>query len=831
MTGGEDPRPATGGSDENRASLVVRKGAAGGACHVTFGERSFVGVVSDPPSIRLAKWLEKAGLGLDALLAAVEPTGSETKPAEVARWWRRGRQESRGEPATCVPEDLADVLTETLSGSSERPDEIVEWAGLEHAAMLDVDRASLAPERLAAGLVVQPRLWWVSHSGRGLHALYGATAGWPAEDLASAAALGVFRRDPSATAEVLAVTRHPAVLRDGKRAGRPVPGATDPWTLGRLLRSEGGTADPEAVAAWLAERGMEVGGHYRHDVCPGNPCTSTSPAPVTVEEEGVVCYECRAAGAASWWSWGRLLGASPSAGPWTWLAACAKNLVIADHAALVLAEAVPDFPEVLARPAYLALCRAATDPEDPRISGMMRVWGMVRGEGVWLDSGTLAPILPSVGEAVTQGMPSAQFAVRGEDGEWTHGIDAIRHGRHRTDQRIGGYVHVRPIRGMRLWGIHRGYPGEEVLRIVAPSRAPFPPRYLPPGRRAPIEDVEAMLERWLPRLHLGYLRLLLLARAYAESGRGPVPILAVTGPSKAGKSQTVELAAGMLGDRTEQIRAIDADRFAEAIGTATAQAGFLLADEYAKGLAAWRRVEAYGRWLDLGRRYTHRRLYVGSVTSQCDSVAVITDVRLGAEIEGYAQVARRIVHVRLVRKTPVDWTTTLPGGAIELAREQKIVAEVLDAFLSDFADRWLGSEGEDLDWWTAAERLGFRRLEQPDARMPEGIPIEALVLALWDATADAPEVKIPWVGEGWRLFDPALAQGSPLYDAWVALCDGAHPEQIARIRRAQEVDLGAALGLDMPIVLQVSEHRERIGFRWVRSDTGEVLTPTRRQEG
>lgn len=814
---------AVEGAPDAGPALTVVGPNKGRVYAVRFGEETWSGRIEDPPSAKLAAWLARVGLDAARLLVAVPREVEGPPPAPVvARWWRRGLREPRGAALEVPIEALGDTLLTALTKESEHPEEVFEWENLDAAAVLDLDDLELAP--LEVSLVPAPLARWASHSGRGLHAFYAATAGFPARELAAAAGLLVARRDPRAGVEVLPRTRHPAALRSGRRAGPVLVGSTDPFALAKALRGEAGLAEDGEVDAWLDARGLRRGGRYGHDRCPGDPSDTTGAPPVVVGDDGIVCHRCRATGKGGWWPWGRLLGIASERGPWSWLAEAARSLAATSHAALVLAEAAPTFPARLRPDAYAALLRACHDPEDPRVlDARIRSYRLVRGEGLWLDAETFTPVLPAVGVEVTRDLPSARWARRLPDGEWEGGPDPIRHDRHRTDQRVDGYVPVRPVRGIRLWGRHRPYPGREALRATVTSDALYPPAYVPADERPPVEEAEAEILGQLPGLDLGYFRLLLLARAYAERGDGPVPMVVVTGVTGAGKTTTAFLAAAACGDRAELVRHDDPGRFAEAIGVGAQQAGILLADEFAKGLRPRERIEAFSRWLDLRRHYTYRRLRVGPVTVSIDAAIVITDTDLGEEIRTFAQVARRLVHVRLPRRAE-EWTKTMRVGAVESARRDPALARALDVFLSDFADRWL-APGEGGDWWAAARTLGYRRLEEEAAAREEGIPTAALVRELWIATAGARDAGPPWVGAGWKMLDPATEQGSRLFEAWAALCDGEHPEQLSRVRRVREIDLGSALGFPFPVDLQTAPHRGRIGFRWLRLDTGEAMIP------
>ena len=177
-------------------------------------------------------------------------------------------------------------------------------------------------------------------------------------------------------------------------------------------------------------------------------------------------------------------------------------------------------------------------------------------------------------------------------------------------------------------------------------------------------------------------------------------------------------------------------------------------------------------------------------------------------------------------RTVEQWTKTLRVGAVERVREDEVLSAALDSFSSDFVDRWMSPVRDaalEPDWWSAARALGFQRLSDRNAAGSEGVPLTSLVRELFAASREAPDAGEPWVGHGWRVFSPTTEQGSRLYEAWVALCDGTHQDQIMRIRRAREVDLGMALEIDAPVALEVASHRDRVGFRFKNLDSGEVI--------
>ena len=693
----------------------------------------------------------------------------------------RGRRETAaGAKTVRAPSPLAALLRGCEFG------DLVEWRGRRRLAVLDLDwhGGDVPGEHVRRGIAVavrpHPAAWWISP--RGAHLVYEELGGFRADELAAAGAVSALAAGASEV-EVLSRTARPP--------GEVVAGAGDTAALS-LWRAREVTAENEAaVLAWLSERGLSYGRHA-HELCPWNPGPNSSGGtPVVVSESGVVCFSCA----------GRHASLPALAGGFTEsrLLIAARAAVHFDHARHLIAAECPELPEPLRRPAWSCFLRLTLGADDPRVPRCMVTHYVVRGAGgVWLDALTFEPISPQVGPEVTRRLPCVLWI--NEDGEAK--LDPERHDLLRTNQRLRGLDEIIPVRGIPLWS-RTGREYAETDRVRA--TAPFGPRpHWPDAAPDPVVIDDFFRERF-PGIDVSYLRLLIAARAHAESGVGLVPMIATTGPTGSGKTMTVHLAAHVVGDRVEAILHHEPERLHMAIGDASMRSSYLLLDEYGKTGVPDQLVAAL---LGLSREFSYRRLYKGQVTVPLNCTLVLTNTEFPESMRASAQLGRRVVLVELTTRGR-DWQETCGTGDIRAWRGDSECAAMADAMLR-LAVEHCGARFVD-----TARALGFGTLEQNQTEVRGGSDVaESLVRDLFAAIEQAEDSARPLAGPGWRQI---TRDGDAAADLlWAQLCDDPMTRDgFGASRAVSELDLQRVLGTRVPVLLRIrGPHGRRLALRF-----------------
>ncbi len=599
--------------------------------------------------------------------------------------------------------------------SKEWPEGDIRWQDIDRLCVLDLDVPKDSEgvsdheiSEVTSKLGARPLYVWPSKS-RGLHMVYEERDGHSAYDLAAAGAVEVLEMLPWLRAELLPHTRFP-------------PAEFPPWHFAdcdgdrlwcwRQVTVLGESPAEDAIEDFLLDNGLEWG-RNPHIVCPFNPGPIDGADPVEVDGRGITCFRCKQVGPGKGRAeWGWLL-LPPDKRERSRIETCAINRVPWEHARFVVKEDyAPEIHERIVAAAYRVLCRDLAHKglwvEANRVLQKFRV---ARGAGgVWVDPNSLEMILPKVGEKRLSALPSVR--VNGVDGPRASPVLVDLYC---GNQRLPGWPEIVPVRGCRVWGQHLQYPDRGSVYPVSSRGTPYPVRYVGRSVRRPLGACEQQLRKLLPGVDLIYLRLLIVARGYAESLQGPVPMILVTGPSGAGKSATARLAAALLDDNVAPIP--DDRKFDETIGFSATKAGFMLWDEYGKGYAGRQGTRAvFDNVLRMERKYAFRLVYVGPTTVGLNSVIVITNTSYTREALNHQQAARRLVYLPMYRRIS-DWRKTV--GDIEKWRYDQNRAELADHYLS-----WLIDEhfSEPALWFEEARRLGVRSLEEHNR---EGIAASA----------------------------------------------------------------------------------------------------------
>lgn len=615
--------------------------------------------------------------------------------------------------STRIIEDTADKSIESTSHDPEQAfkgalahcaesESIMKWDDRDELSALDVDyHGALTPPSRAtamgfiADLKPRPFAAWVTHGG-GIRALYKRHGSLTAFEMAACGALHMRGLDPTCKAEVITTTRHPIPPRK-KQTCSAITWATQ--DLEGILRDwssvdEAMIVPEEKIMDWLGSRGLAYG-RYSHAHCPfDNSELENGTPPVLFNSDGVKCHRCAGMGHKTngYITWARLLAGKRS----NRVVESAKTLVPWEHAKLVLDEDYGSMGlgDAVLRAAYSALLKLMHDPEDPRLRGVFDDYFIVRGAGnVWLDSSTLDLVIPppKAGRFLNMSPCTRAWIDESKDEpQWKMKSDDRMIDLYQTNQVLPGWARVIPVRGKRVYGHNRRYGDDRFVRSVVKSENTI--RYLSEASRASSESVDAHFRKCFPMIDMDFLRLLLVARGYAESGLGRVPMLLITGPSGAGKGQTLALAAHILGDVAASVGKDVA--FELGFGRGLQTGGFVMCDEFAKN-PAWtkeRVVAQFNKFLPINRDYTYRELYIGPLKVRVDSVVIAANVAYGPEVMEHAQIGRRFVYVPLRRKVPADkdWTRTCGTGDISLWRTDPDNARMADSLLSEIIDDFFG---------------------------------------------------------------------------------------------------------------------------------------------
>lgn len=678
---------------------------------------------------------------LDALLAEAEGRKRGTVFRVTCRW--------RDEPAD------NGTLFDTFEEALEAPPSVptgqgrsyeMSWQGLNDWAALDIDTAH-GDEALrhVTGRSPVPAFTWRSHGG-GARIMYRANDRLTAGECAAMMALALMSGDWATDArfEVLSRTSHPGVPRrtaDGRLTHcGPVSkhgggwNGHHPWT--RNLGSDD-VADT-GIENWLAKRGMHVGGRFDHSKCPFDPHETSGSPPVQVEEDGIRCFRCQATGARHFATWPQLMGDVATSRALD----AARHWVIWEHARHLLEDVAGiRCNDLVKRLAYSALAKALHEPGDPRHALLFPSSAdrYIRGGGgIWLDPHTLTGVSPA-----SPNFLRAYPSVYGVSDTNELALDVTLLARHTdTGTSPAGYAEIVPLRGARLWGLPQP---DGRLRVSAPSRSrpsEHPARYITQDMRVPLEDCREAVAKWFPGLDWRYLRLLISARVWAESGAGPLPMIACEGVSGSGKSSTVRVAAVMCGDEAAKIDLSDKSKMDEAIGLAAEGAGFLLFDEFNKAPSARDKRARAEAMLDLTRLHSYRRLYYGPVTVPLNSAVVLTDIAFDeASFRRSMQIGRRFLYVRLPHRAP-RWEEHCPTRELSGLRGEREAAKICDSIISYVADHCAGIG----DWQQTARDLGFDTVETAFAELDESAnTLPNAIRRLYRACHDSQQSPDGWL--------------------------------------------------------------------------------------
>lgn len=746
----------------------------------------------------------------------------------------RGLTQLKANGLRFVGDDAADVLrrafVEPLGDSTIR-EPLIEWSDTERLCCLDVDYHALdvdarptASELRAVfdRIKPQPLLYHLSH-GNGAKLYYLSSPGYTARELAAVAGVSWVTADPRATFDLTHTSRHPCYART--RDARPAPvasveelswvyGQSDVSTLRKLLAGE---LDYEDVRDYLSSRGWEFGAVRPHSECPISP-TNDFKENVFVGERGIMCHRCQARGFGAPGSPGfvpysQLVGTSDNR-----LASMVRNFCHLEHASIVLANVWPNVPARTLADVYRVMLKVIHQPDDPRIELAMRAGkGFVRTRGMWVTSDG-REVLDEGKLQFVNTLPATKFVSRAEDslGKLLPDVARVVAFLNKGELDEYGYPDVSFIRGARIYGVHLPYKDCENIKIITrPEFRDCAPTYVPLTKRMPIEEAWNFLENEFAGINRNYVKLLIASKGASEGRLAQCPYLLVSGVSGAGKSTTVQIVAGLCGDRAEEpIYTPNVERFRAALMDAARNSGFVCVNEIFKMShnARLTPTQALDPLLSLTEESRSHVLYIGSVPFGRLPVFVLTDIDFPPEVERDIQLARRFTFFQL--PTANNWQDNLvaknfrPHELRRLSYEHNAAA---DAIVSDVIDEFFTTP---TPLYKIAESLDCGSLAQASGEMDRvNITLrEFYALAINGPRATGPAANRYPAADGWRLID--RAHQTPLVEAWEELCDGREPDVWVRSRIATSTDWARVLRLPKevgPVTCDLKAARNNAG--------------------
>lgn len=679
-------------------------------------------------------------------------------------------------------------------------DPIITWEGTSDACFLDVDYhhipESERPRTLRLQFIMsrvqpQPALWFVSRNG-GVHALYVKQGNFPADVLAAVASFAYRSHDPTALYDILPHSRLPT-------AGTPVHTLTPTTDLSAARRFLTAGVEESEIEKWLADRGIERGKAYDHSYCPYEPSAETKGHPVWMGDNGVRCHRCEAKGVL----WGsRYPGFFPYSSVigshgFNDVATMVRNFTHYTHAEVVL-NAKCRIKGKHARLAYEGMLRLVHGDDD-RIANVFKVGEyLLRGNGEWVtpdryesigDCRSTLATLPAVCNRAGRPIPERLDL-------FDSTVDLSRY----------GYIPLKPLHGMRIFGEFLGGEGGDLSLVIPPASLhhTLHPRYVPAASRLPLATAWERVETVFPGISREYLQLLIAARGVAEGGTGMPANIICVGPSSTGKSSIALLAASMLGDGCgEAPWTAQIDRFRQAYMEACNRGMFVVVNEIFKNAKQARMPPraAMDTFLNITPGSMSHKMYVGPVRIGRLPVTILTDTKVPNEIHADLQLGRRFIYVHLMNKR--EWEESFARNGIgqdcNYRASSPEAAEACNAIVSHVIDTWF--RDRPLTLKEIASDLGFTTLEHCNEVIddPDAIPnLYAQLLAAPDYTDTRHN------GRGWKRVE--FGDDTLLARAWESVCDGLNSfDSFATSRKVFETDLSTILPVPEGTQLDVSK--------------------------
>lgn len=758
------------------------------------------------------RYSAELGIGYELLRAAVD-SYENGGPSEIDLGRRRFTVNMRPIASSESVSVSADTALEAIGAAlkdteSDLLEPVIYWDGCSELAALDMDMIEghvlTDNDVLTMEGVPTPAYSWVTKSG-GLRMIYTAQDPFTAEEIAAVAYLSLMTKAYKSM-EIKHETRHPGyVASDGNCCGQVFSRAQhfDPSHLRRWLNIYG--IDDEEVKEYLEKNDLSMGAQYEHDRCPVSPDRPSHGKPVAILDKGIHCFSCEA--------YGIVAGSSkPGFFPYTYLCGnhastvvyrCMENKTHWEHAKYVLESklGITGRYASLVYSAGLLLHGFNRDVVDQCLTSgrnlirMADRWTNISGETYSKDIKPLLASIPACQDTET-GVPSrARIAVFEQP----------------FDLSPYGYTSIKPVYGIRI-GTHY-LPDREVTAVIHTRELAddalirMRPYYRASAKR--VIDPWSIIERTFPRINRRFLELLICARGSIELGMSMPPMLFVTGPTGAGKSLTVFLAASICGDRnTEVVWTSNIDRLRQSV--MDANGAFVTFNEVMK--ESKNNLAAMDFLLNMTPDSVSHYMYLGPMRMGRLPVMVLTDTEVPTRIKQDAQLARRIIHVPLDGQ--VDWEASFSFTGLrhpgQYRQVDEQIAEACNSIVSAVIDTHFR---EYRTFESIAASLGYNRLSKSD----EAQESKQMLRQLFEAVCKAADATVDWAsGSGWRLIRRDLE--TDIRKAWMSVCD----ESFTSSRRCSEEDWSKLLATKEPTRLEIrASGSDKVAVRF-RSASGKI---------
>lgn len=713
-------------------------------------------------------------------------------------------------------------------GNANFTEPLIEWTDQEAFCCLDIDYHDKAlEERLTpetAGLIVsrikpQPLAWHMSH-GRGVKLYYLASPGFTASELAAIAGISWVGMEPCSTFDLIRSTRHPCYER--ARDGAPAPvaspeaisyiyGNSDVSTIRKMLAAEVEYSD---VEEFLQSRGYYFGATLPHSECPISP-TDDDKQNVFVGESGIFCHRCQARGygfgTPGFMPYARLVGTVDNR-----IVTMVKHFCHFEHAKVVLQNVFPKVPVKILADTYRIMLKILHTPDDPRIhAAMFAGKGFIRTRGQWVTADG-AESLSEQKSLFINNLPAVKFVDKNE-GKLVPDVNKVVAFNNAGDISEYGYPDISFLRGCKIYGQFMSYKREENIKvIIRPEFKNCIPQYLIESKRMPTEEAWGFLDSTFPGVDRNYIKLLIAAKGASEGRLAQCPFLLIAGPTSAGKSTSVHIAAGLCGDKADEPTFHpQVDRFRQALMDGARNSGFLCINEVFK--MADRNKLSYTQALDpmlsLTEDSRSHVLYVGSVPFGRLPVFVLTDIEIPAEVERDYQLARRFTFYRLGQSN--NWQDQIISAGIRphefrlISYEHNLAA---DTILSEVIDEFFH---EPIPLHEMATKLQSGTLDNYSGEKDRTLEsLKRFYQLVCDAAPLTGSHAQRYSGRGWKMIDRASM--GPLNDVWDDLCDGKEPEQWSKSRVVASQDWKKILELSFPIICELRVTKSSQNVVYVR---------------